>query len=48
MKLLSRCVAAKEQEATVAGLAAGTVDIGIGTHRRLAKDVAEGQTLYGS
>jgi transcription-repair coupling factor (superfamily II helicase) len=40
VKLLSRFVSAKEQEATVAGLAAGTVDIVIGTHRLLSKDVA--------
>ncbi len=40
VKLLSRFVGAKEQEATVAGLAAGSVDIVIGTHRLLSKDVA--------
>jgi transcription-repair coupling factor (superfamily II helicase) len=40
VKLLSRFVSAKEQEATVAGLASGTVDIVIGTHRLLSKDVA--------
>jgi transcription-repair coupling factor (superfamily II helicase) len=40
VKLLSRFVSAKEQEATVAGLAAGTVDIVIGTHRLLSRDVA--------
>jgi len=40
VRLLSRFVSAKEQEATVAGLAAGTVDIVIGTHRLLSKDVA--------
>ena len=33
-------MSAKEQEATVAGLANGTVDIVIGTHRLLSKDVA--------
>ena len=30
----------KEQKAVVAGLAAGTVDVVIGTHRLLSKDVA--------
>ncbi len=40
VRLLSRFVGAKEQEATVAGLAAGGVDIVIGTHRLLSKDVA--------
>ena len=40
VRLLSRFVSAKEQDATVAGLAAGTVDIVIGTHRLLSKDVA--------
>ena len=40
VRLLSRFVGAKEQEATVKGLAAGTVDIVIGTHRLLSKDVA--------
>ncbi|HET7829270.1 MAG TPA: transcription-repair coupling factor, partial [Candidatus Limnocylindrales bacterium] len=40
VRLLSRFVSAKEQEATVAGLANGTVDIVIGTHRLLSKDVA--------
>ncbi len=40
VRLLSRFVSAREQEATVAGLAAGTVDIVIGTHRLLSKDVA--------
>jgi transcription-repair coupling factor (superfamily II helicase) len=39
VKLLSRFVSGKEQEATVAGLANGTVDIVIGTHRLLSKDV---------
>ena len=39
-KLLSRFVSAQEQGATVAGLAAGSVDIVIGTHRLLSKDVA--------
>ena len=40
VKLLSRFVSQREQEATVAGLAAGSVDIVIGTHRLLSKDVA--------
>ena len=40
VRLLSRFVSGKEQEATVAGLANGTVDIVIGTHRLLSKDVA--------
>ncbi|MEI7742460.1 MAG: transcription-repair coupling factor, partial [Chloroflexota bacterium] len=40
VRLLSRFVGAKEQDATVAGLAAGSVDIVIGTHRLLSKDVA--------
>ena len=40
VRLLSRFVSAKEQEATIAGLANGTVDIVIGTHRLLSKDVA--------
>ncbi len=40
VRLLSRFVGAREQEATVAGLANGTVDIVIGTHRLLSKDVA--------
>jgi transcription-repair coupling factor (superfamily II helicase) len=39
VRLLSRFVSAREQEATVAGLADGTVDIVIGTHRLLSKDV---------
>jgi transcription-repair coupling factor (superfamily II helicase) len=39
VRLLSRFVGAKEQAATIAGLAAGTVDIVIGTHRLLSKDV---------
>ena len=37
--LLSRFVAPREQEATIAGLADGSVDIVIGTHRLLSKDV---------
>ncbi len=40
VRLLSRFVGAREQERTVAGLANGTVDIVIGTHRLLSKDVA--------
>ena len=40
VRLLSRFVSAKEQDATVAGLANGSVDIVIGTHRLLSKDVA--------
>jgi len=40
VRLLSRFVPEKEQEATVRGLAAGAVDIVIGTHRLLSKDVA--------
>ncbi len=39
VRLLSRFVSAKEQAATIAGLADGTVDIVIGTHRLLSKDV---------
>jgi transcription-repair coupling factor (superfamily II helicase) len=39
VRLLSRFVGAKEQTATVEGLAIGTVDIVIGTHRLLSKDV---------
>jgi transcription-repair coupling factor (superfamily II helicase) len=40
VRLLSRFVSQKDQEATVAGLANGSVDIVIGTHRPLSKDVA--------
>ena len=40
VRLLSRFVGAREQERTVAGLADGTVDIVIGTHRLLSKDVS--------
>ncbi len=40
VRLLSRFVGQHEQEATVAGLANGTVDIVIGTHRLLSRDVA--------
>ena len=39
VRLLSRYVAAREQEATIEGLAAGSVDLVIGTHRLLSKDV---------
>ena len=40
VRLLSRFVAARDQEATVAGLADGSVDLVIGTHRLLSKDVS--------
>jgi transcription-repair coupling factor (superfamily II helicase) len=39
VRILSRFVSAKEQAATLAGLSDGTVDIVIGTHRLLSKDV---------
>jgi transcription-repair coupling factor (superfamily II helicase) len=39
VRLLSRFVPAREQEATIAGLAGGSVDLVIGTHRLLSKDV---------
>ncbi|MEO8571983.1 MAG: DEAD/DEAH box helicase, partial [Chloroflexota bacterium] len=39
VRLLSRFVSASTQAATIAGLADGTVDIVIGTHRLLSKDV---------
>jgi transcription-repair coupling factor (superfamily II helicase) len=39
VRILSRFVSAKEQAATIDGLADGTVDIVIGTHRLLSKDV---------
>jgi transcription-repair coupling factor (superfamily II helicase) len=39
VRLLSRFVPAREQAATLAGLADGTVDLVIGTHRLLSKDV---------
>jgi transcription-repair coupling factor (superfamily II helicase) len=39
VRLLSRYVAAREQEATIEGLAAGSVDLVVGTHRLLSKDV---------
>src|SRR5918992_805136 len=38
--ILSRFVPAKQQAATLAGLADGSVDLVIGTHRLLSKDVA--------
>lgn len=40
VRLLSRFVPAAEQQRTVAGLASGSVDIAIGTHRLLSRDVA--------
>jgi transcription-repair coupling factor (superfamily II helicase) len=40
VRLLSRFVSAKDQAATLEGLSDGTVDIVIGTHRLLSKDVA--------
>ncbi len=40
VRLLSRFIGPREQAATVAGLANGTVDLVIGTHRLLSKDVA--------
>ncbi len=39
VRLLSRAVAGKAQEATLAGLASGSVDVVVGTHRLLSKDV---------
>jgi transcription-repair coupling factor (superfamily II helicase) len=39
VRLLSRAVPAREQAATLAGLAAGSVDLVVGTHRLLSKDV---------
>jgi transcription-repair coupling factor (superfamily II helicase) len=39
VRLLSRFVSAKEQVATVEGLGDGSVDVVIGTHRLLSKDV---------
>ena len=39
VRILSRFVSARDQAATIAGLADGTVDIVIGTHRLLSKDV---------
>ena len=40
VELLSRFRSPAEQKAVIAGLAAGTVDVVIGTHRLLSKDVA--------
>jgi transcription-repair coupling factor (superfamily II helicase) len=40
VEMLSRFRTPKEQKAVLAGLAAGTVDVVIGTHRLLSKDVA--------
>ncbi len=40
VRLLSRFVPEKEQQAAVEGLAAGSVDLVIGTHRLLSKDVS--------
>jgi transcription-repair coupling factor (superfamily II helicase) len=39
VRLLSRFVSPREQAATIEGLADGTVDVVIGTHRLLSKDV---------
>ena len=39
VRLLSRAVPPREQAATLAGLAAGSVDLVVGTHRLLSKDV---------
>ncbi len=39
VRLLSRFVPAREQETTIAGLASGSVDLVIGTHRLLSRDV---------
>ncbi|HSS35633.1 MAG TPA: transcription-repair coupling factor [Patescibacteria group bacterium] len=39
VRLLSRFVSAHDQEATIEGLASGSVDLVIGTHRLLSKDV---------
>ena len=39
VRLLSRFVSGKEQATTIEGLADGTVDVVIGTHRLLSKDV---------
>ena len=40
VEMLSRFRSPREQKAVLAGLAAGTVDVVIGTHRLLSKDVA--------
>ena len=39
VRILSRFISAKTQSATIAGLADGTVDLVIGTHRLLSKDI---------
>ncbi len=39
VRLLSRAVPPKEQRATLLGLAAGSVDLVVGTHRLLSRDV---------
>ncbi len=39
VRLLSRAVPPREQAATLAGLAAGSVDLVVGTHRLLSRDV---------
>jgi transcription-repair coupling factor (superfamily II helicase) len=39
IRMLSRFVPPAEQQATLAGLAAGSVDLVIGTHRLLSKDI---------
>jgi len=39
VRLLSRFVSSKEQAATIDGLTDGTIDVVIGTHRLLSKDV---------
>jgi len=39
VRMLSRSVPPREQQATLAGLAAGSVDLVVGTHRLLSKDV---------
>ena len=39
VRLLSRYVPSREQEKTIEGLASGSVDLVIGTHRLLSKDV---------
>lgn len=39
VKLLSRFVSAKEQEKTISGLKRGNVDMVVGTHRLISKDV---------
>jgi transcription-repair coupling factor (superfamily II helicase) len=39
VRMLSRFVAAAEQKATLDGLAAGSVDVVVGTHRLLSRDI---------